>query len=109
VTLRTALSFAWPPAARAGGDRGGYLGRAVLLVSDDARELTSNDTIAMHDRGGVSPSLTPVLRLPEVLDRAGPGCVLTSDAGGAELRVATRWTLTRVYVHGRARRLRLEG
>jgi len=84
-----------------------YLKRPVVLVSDDARELTSNYVVAMRGRLGTeSESLRPVAALANVVNQPGPVYVVTSDGGMAELRAAARRKLTRVYVHGRARLVR---
>jgi hypothetical protein len=79
-------------------------------VSDDARELTSNYIAATHDDlGGHAETLSAEANLGAVLNQPTPVYVLTSEAGVAELRAASRRKLTRVYVHGRVRLLRTGG
>jgi 4-amino-4-deoxy-L-arabinose transferase-like glycosyltransferase len=87
-----------------------YLRRPALLLSDDARELTSNYIAANRDRlGAHSEALSAEANLGAVLNQPAPVYVLTSEAGVAQLRAASRRKLTRVYVHGRVRLLRTDG
>ncbi len=87
-----------------------YLRGPVLLVSDDAHELTSNYIVATRDQlGDVREALMPETALGEALGQASPVYAITSEAGIAELREASQRKMTRVYAHGRAILFRAAG